>query len=212
MSYGEDRFQAHRWASDLKRVDRSPVRVRFQDKESLLLMTKDDFQLLYEYDRWANNRVLQSVSRLSTEQFARDLGGSFRSVRDTVVHIIAAQWSWLTYWTAPSQTAAFLEDLWVQADALFHANAFPNFEAVRLKWAEVEKMQLEFVNSVTEEALRKILPVRASNLSLAHSMQHVINHSTYHRGQVVVMLRQLAAEPLPTDFAFFLLTRFSPSQ
>ena len=173
-------------------------------------MAKDDFQLLYEYDRWANSRVLQSVSRLSAEQFTRDMGGSFRSVRDTVVHIIAAQWSWLTYWTAPSQTADFLEGLWVQADALFHVSAFPNCEAVRSKWAEVEKMQVEFVNSVTEEALRKMLPVRASQLSLAHSMQHVVNHGTYHRGQVAVMLRQLAAEPLPTDFAFFLLTRSSP--
>ena len=176
------------------------------------MTTKDDFQLLYEYDRWANNRVLQSVSRLSPEQFTRDMGSSFRSVRDTVVHIIGAQWSWLTYWKAPSHTAAFLEDLWVQTDTLFHASAFPNPEAVRLKWAEVEKMQIEFVNAVTEDALRKMLPVRASHLSLAHAMQHVINHGTYHRGQVAVMLRQLNAEPLPTDFAFFLLTRSTPSQ
>lgn len=171
------------------------------------MMTKDDLQLLYEYDRWANNRTLQSVSRLSPEQFTRDLGGSFRSVRDTVVHIIGGEWGWLTYWTAPSQTAAFLDDLWDRSETLFAGSAFPDFEAVRLKWAEVEKVQIEFVNSVTEEALRKMLPVRATHLSLAHTMQHVVNHGTYHRGQVSLMLRQLNAEPLPTDFAFFLLTR-----
>ena len=51
-------------------------------------MTKDDIQLLYEYDRWANNSVLQAVSTLSPEEFTRDLGGSLRSVRDTLVHII----------------------------------------------------------------------------------------------------------------------------
>ncbi len=52
-------------------------------------MTKDDIQLLYEYGRWANNRVLQASPRsLTAEQFTRDLGGSFRSVRDTLVHII----------------------------------------------------------------------------------------------------------------------------
>jgi uncharacterized damage-inducible protein DinB len=55
-------------------------------------MTKDDVQLLYEYDRWANNRVLRAVSTLSAEQFTRDLGGSFRSVRDTLVHIIGGEW------------------------------------------------------------------------------------------------------------------------
>jgi uncharacterized damage-inducible protein DinB len=55
-------------------------------------MTKDDIRLLYGYDRWANNRVLQAVSGLSPERFTRDLGGSFRSVRDTIVHIIGGEW------------------------------------------------------------------------------------------------------------------------
>jgi uncharacterized damage-inducible protein DinB len=54
-------------------------------------MTKDDIQLLYEYDRWANNRALQAASALSAEEFTRDLGGSFRSVRDTLVHIISGE-------------------------------------------------------------------------------------------------------------------------
>jgi len=74
-------------------------------------MTKDDIQLLYEYDRWANNRVLQSASALSTEQFTRDLGGRFRSVRDTLVHIIGGEWIWLAYWKETSHSSALLTDL-----------------------------------------------------------------------------------------------------
>jgi uncharacterized damage-inducible protein DinB len=74
-------------------------------------MTKDDIQLLYEYDRWANNRILQKASELSDEQFTRDLGGSFRSVRDTLVHIIGGEWGWLAYWKEPSHSSAFLTDL-----------------------------------------------------------------------------------------------------
>jgi len=54
-------------------------------------MTRDDIQLLYAYDRWANSRVLQAASALSAEQFTRDLGGSFSSVRDTLVHIVGEQ-------------------------------------------------------------------------------------------------------------------------
>jgi uncharacterized damage-inducible protein DinB len=70
-------------------------------------MNKDDIRLLYEYDRWANNRVLQAVAALSDERFTRDLGGSFRSVRDTLVHIIAGEWGWLEYWKEPALSAAF---------------------------------------------------------------------------------------------------------
>ena len=55
-------------------------------------MNKDDIQLLYEYDRWANNRVLRAVCALCEEQFTRDLGGSFRSVRDTLLHIVGGDW------------------------------------------------------------------------------------------------------------------------
>ena len=83
-------------------------------------MTKDDIQLLYEYDRWANKRVLQAVAVLSHEQFTRDLGGSFRSVRDTLVHIISGEWIWLAYWNEPSPSAAFTTDLQKQRDALFN--------------------------------------------------------------------------------------------
>jgi uncharacterized damage-inducible protein DinB len=168
-------------------------------------MAKDDIQLLYEYDRWANNRVLNAVSALSPEQFTRDLGGSFRSVRDTLLHIISGEWGWLTYWKASSHSAAFLADLWDRHDALFRPDAFRNLAAVRLKWEEIEKEQTEFVSSVTEEALSKMLPIRATQLSLAHLMQHLANHSTYHRGQVALMIRQLHAEPLATDFHVFLV-------
>ena len=168
-------------------------------------MTKDDIQLLFAYDRWANNRVLQVVSGLSGEQFTRDLGGSFRSVRDTLVHIIGGEWGWLTYWKASSHSAAFLADLWDRHDALFHPDAFRDLSTVRLRWEEVEKEQMEFVSSVTEEALKEMFPIRGTQVSLAHLMQHLANHSTYHRGQIALMRRQLHAEPLSTDFHVFLV-------
>jgi uncharacterized damage-inducible protein DinB len=174
-------------------------------------MTKDDIRLLFEYDRWANNRILRAASALTPEQFTRDLGSSFVSVRDTLVHIIRGEWGWLTYWKSTSHSTAFLQDLWAGDNPLFQVDAFPDVAAVARKWAEVEKEQTEFVNSVTEEALRRTLPVLEKQLNLAHLMQHLANHSTYHRGQIASMIRRLGAEPLPTDFAFFLLERSSES-
>jgi len=168
-------------------------------------MTRDDIQLLYEYDRWANNRVLQAVSALTAEQFTHDLGGSFRSVRDTLVHIIGGEWIWLEYWKKPPDSAALLADLRKRRDALFNPDAFPNVAAVRSKWMEVEKEQAEFLNRMTNESLAKLLPFRTTQMRLAYLMQHVANHSTYHRGQVALMMRQLDAEPVTTDFHVFLV-------
>src|SRR5256885_12699181 len=120
-------------------------------------MTNDDIQLLYEYDRWANNRVLQAASTLTAEEFTRDLGGSFRSVRDTLVHIVGSESTWLTYWIEPAPSSAFLPDLWTRHDALFYPTAFPALAAVRRKWAEVEREQIEFVNRVTHQSLGESL-------------------------------------------------------
>jgi uncharacterized damage-inducible protein DinB len=168
-------------------------------------MTKDDIQLLYEYDRWANGKVLQAASKLSAEQFTRDLGGSFRSVRDTLLHIIAGEWIWLTYWKGPLHSEAFLADLRTRRSILFNPNAFANVAQVQSKWVEVEKEQIEFVSQVTNELLEKMLPVRGTQLSLVHLMQHMANHSTYHRGQISLMMRQLSGEPVATDFHVFLV-------
>jgi len=168
-------------------------------------MTKDDILLLYEYDRWANNRVLEAVSTLSAEQFTRDLGGSFRSVRDTLVHIIGGEWGWLAYWKEPRHSPALLKDLRSRRDRLFNPAAFPDVIAVRSKWAEIEREQTEFVNCLTDEVLGKMFPFRATRVSLLHLMQHLANHSTYHRGQVALMMRQLGAEPVATDFHVFLV-------
>jgi uncharacterized damage-inducible protein DinB len=146
-------------------------------------MTKDDILLLYEYDRWANNRVLQN----------------------TLVHIVSGEWGWLAYWKEPSHSSAFSTDLRTRRDALFNPDAFSNVAAVQLKWAEVENEQIEFVNRVTNESLEQMLPFRTTQIRLVHLMQHLANHSTYHRGQIALMMRQLDAEPLATDFHVFLV-------
>jgi uncharacterized damage-inducible protein DinB len=170
-------------------------------------MTKDDIQLLYKYDRWANARVLQAASRLSAEQFTQDLGGSFPSVRDTLVHILSGEWGWLAYWNESSHSPGFLPELQARMKARFSPGAFPNSNAVRLKWSEVEDELTEFVNRLTNESLEKMLPFRAGKIKLMHLMQHLANHSTYHRGQIAGMMRQLSSEPLSTDFHVFLLER-----
>jgi uncharacterized damage-inducible protein DinB len=171
-------------------------------------MTKDDIRLLYEYDRWANHRIIIAAGTLSAEQFTRDLGGSFRSLRNTLLHILGGKWIWLKYWEDPPLSPACLSDLIARRDALFHPDAFPNASVVQSKWMEIEKGQAEFVNRVTNEALERMLPVRGTHIKLMHLMQHVANHSTYHRGQVALTMRQLGAKPPATDFHVFLTETF----
>src|SRR5262245_31023239 len=168
-------------------------------------MTREDVRLLCEYDRWATKRILKLVGALTPEQYARDLGGAFPSVRDVLLHIVASKWAWLTYWKETAPSDAILTDLFTQSETLFQSASFPTDVTVIPKWAEVEKDELDFVNEVTNELLGRLLPVGNSSISLVHLMQHLANHSTYHRGQIAMMLRQLGAKAEATDFAEFLL-------
>lgn len=168
-------------------------------------MTKEDVRLLYEYDRWANNAILKLVGALTPEQFARDLGGSFPSVRDVLLHMAASKWAWLTYWKESAPSDRILTDLFTRSESLFRSETFPTLDKAQAKWADVEKEEAEFVNELTDERLARTLPVRNTSVSLALLMQHLANHSTYHRGQVAMMLRQLGAKAQGTDFVEFLL-------
>ena len=103
------------------------------------------------------------------------------------------------------QPPPWLTDFWTQHDGLFTPDAYPDLLAVQRKWAEVEGEQADFVNGVTNDSLQRIIPVRTTQITLAHLMQHLANHSTYHRGQVSLMMRQLLAKPVATDFAMFLM-------
>ena len=58
-------------------------------------MKPDEMVALYDYNAWADRRVLQAAGALSQEQFVKPMGSSFSSVRDTLAHILGVEWLWL---------------------------------------------------------------------------------------------------------------------
>jgi uncharacterized damage-inducible protein DinB len=159
-------------------------------------MDVQDFRLLYDYNFWANHRVLDSSASLSTEQFTRDLGSSFCSVRDTLAHIYGAEWLWLERWHGRIPNA-----LPVAAD-------FPDLPSLRVRWAELERNLHQFIDSLNSSELQRIIKYKNTQGvpfegPIWPMLQHVVNHSSYHRGQVATLLRQLGAKPIATDLIAF---------
>ena len=163
-------------------------------------MTHADLIFLFAYNRWANARTLSAAARLTPDQFTRDLGSSFASVRDTLVHIYGAEWIWLARWKGTSPTTAV-----VAADV-------PDVAALTARWKTVEEEQAAFIKDLADADIERM--IEYANLKgdrftnpLGRLMQHLVNHSTYHRGQVTTMLRQLGATPVSTDLVTFLRER-----
>jgi uncharacterized damage-inducible protein DinB len=159
-------------------------------------MDAKSVQALYEYNRWANARVFEAVSKLTEDQFAKDLGSSFASIRGTLTHIVWGEWCWLERWKGISPKSA-----WNPAD-------FPGAKALERRWAEVERDQAKFVGALDRKQLDAVVSyvnLRGERWAypLWQQMVHVVNHSTYHRGQVTTMLRQVGAKPVATDLLVF---------
>jgi uncharacterized damage-inducible protein DinB len=158
-------------------------------------MTLDDIRLLYEFNSWANHRMLGACAGLSESQFTQHIEASFPSVRETVVHICAAEWIWLERWKGRSPVKAEWEEF---------AGGFAGLESIHRYWTGLEARQKEFLAGLTPETLARPLEIRTLDGTpyaqpLWQMMQHVVNHGSYHRGQVTMMLRQLGAKPVGTD-------------
>jgi uncharacterized damage-inducible protein DinB len=155
----------------------------------------EELRDLFGYDRWANARVLDATAPLSDEQFGRDLANSFGSIRGTLAHVLGGHWVWLSRWLGTSPTT--FPDWDVSTHAL-----------LRERWREIEGRQQEFLEGLREgdeerEMTYTLFSGKTMSSRLHETCRHVINHATYHRGQVVTMLRQLKAEPPHTDLILY---------
>lgn len=151
-------------------------------------MDRTDLRTLVDFNYWARDRMLAAVEPLPVDQYLRDLGNSFRSVRDTVVHMYSAEWVWYTRWQGSSPTAPIPFD------------AFPDLAGLSSAWRDLERGIRAFVDGLDDDGLARAIDYRLMNGQPGRApfwqmIQHVVNHGTYHRGQITTMLRQLGAPP-----------------
>jgi uncharacterized damage-inducible protein DinB/GNAT superfamily N-acetyltransferase len=155
---------------------------------------------LVDYHYWARDRVLDAVSRLDAAQYAHATGGSFGSVRDTLNHTYGAEVLWLRRWHGESPTA-FPGEMPVDATSL------------RAAWREQETALRAFVDTLDDRALERVVSYRnlagvPGESAIWEMLAHVVNHATYHRGQITTLLRQLGATPpASTDMIVFFRER-----
>ncbi|MCA1641972.1 MAG: DinB family protein [Acidobacteria bacterium] len=107
-----------------------------------------------------------------------------------------AEWVWLRRWRGESPRA------------ILDPAEFADVESVRSRLAEVARERAQLLAGLTDADLERVVAyVNAKGeewrYPLGRMMQHVVNHSTYHRGQVVTMLRQLGADAPSTDLLLY---------
>jgi uncharacterized damage-inducible protein DinB len=152
----------------------------------------DDFRTLYAFNRWANRRTVDSCRALDEKKFEASCGGSFGAMRDTLAHIAWAEWLWLERWQHRSPKVASLPD----------ASTLEKIERVI---DDVARGQQSFIEKLADDRLKERIAYEnikgeTWEYALGQMLQHTVNHSTYHRGQIVTLLRQAGAAASSTDY------------
>ena len=155
---------------------------------------KQLLQQYAEYNAWANSRILNAIHMLSHEQHHKETGSSFSSLYKTIFHV----WSASTVWLNRVHKKPNITKL----DDSFNSS----MKELGIAWNEIDLNWLHFASHVNEDYLTEKLHYQNTrgesfNEELYLILMHVFNHGTYHRGQLVTMLRQAGAETIPnSDF------------
>jgi uncharacterized damage-inducible protein DinB len=159
-------------------------------------MTVKDLERLYDYGYWANRKLFQAVSQLTPEQFRQTVAGSYGSVRNTLVHVLSAEWGWLDRCGGPERGPALKPD------------DYPTVESLVGAWSAVEVYVREFLSKLKDEDLARIVEFanprgEKRSMVLGPLMQHAATHGVHHRGQVALLLRSLGCTPGNFDMLFY---------
>jgi uncharacterized damage-inducible protein DinB len=156
----------------------------------------NEFLELFAYNAWANRTIFDAVAHLEEEQYFRDLKSSYGGIHGTLAHIVWAEQLWLHRWAGKPNPA------------VPQGTDLKSLAEVRRRWEDVEAERGRVVGGLTEDRLAETRLVRPSSggeyvHSFRQMFRHFINHSSYHRGQIVTLMRQLGAQPPGTDLILY---------
>jgi uncharacterized damage-inducible protein DinB len=163
-------------------------------------MTVQEIQKLFAYNAWATNRLFEALAHVPEASYKRDLKSSHNSLHGTVTHMVAAEKIWLSRLIKKPEAA------------LMTGQESPSLQSLKAVWEDVAAHIARFVSKLDDKALGNNLEYfttegKKFTNSMNQILLHIINHSSYHRGQVAALMRQIGMEPVNTDLiAFFRLT------
>ncbi|CAG1004556.1 hypothetical protein ANAEL_03246 [Anaerolineales bacterium] len=160
-------------------------------------MNKQDIQLLYRYNHWANERILNAAANVTTEQFLVPGSYPHGGLRGTLAHALSSECTWRKRWQGESPAQGIKPE------------EFPTFDSLRARWQEEEKSLAAFVDNLTDDRLNapfqyKTLRGDPMENVLWQVMVHMVNHGTQHRSEAAAMLTELGHSPGDIDFIIFL--------
>jgi uncharacterized damage-inducible protein DinB len=160
-------------------------------------MNTQDILTLYEYNCWANGRIIAAGANAGLEQFLATAAHSYSSLRGTLVHTLDTEYGWRML----CQHATFTPDL--------PETAFPTIDALAQRWREEELAMRDYLAGLSDDDLSGYVRYTTSGGEprqrvLWHCLLHVVNHGSQHRSEAAAILTGYGHSPGDLDFTMFL--------
>ncbi|MEJ8545794.1 DinB family protein [Brevibacillus borstelensis] len=165
---------------------------------------------LYEYHVWANERIFQHLKELPQEAYRQEIQSVFPSVFSALVHIYTVDHVWLYAMASES-----FEKIREAVGRIPEETEGKSVEELEQLFRAVSDKYRQFLDSLPDlNAVNAYRHPQYGTLEARHSdiLQHVVNHGTYHRGNIAAMLRQQGYPGAPTDYVFYLYELSRPQQ
>jgi uncharacterized damage-inducible protein DinB len=163
-------------------------------------MSAEAIRLLYDYNYWANHRLLAAAEKCATEQLHASLPMSWHSVMGTFAHILGAEWIWRERCQGVSPTK------------VLDPSQFTTLAALRRRWDEEEAALRGYVNGLSDADLPRVIDYRNTSGKplrrvLWQILLHVVNHGTQHRGEIALYLTSFGHSPGDIDLSVYYTER-----
>jgi len=159
-------------------------------------MRVTDLEQLFDYSYWANGKLFAVLTQLTPEQFTQPIVGSYESIRNTLVHVLSAEWGWLDRCGGRARGAKLNPD------------DYPTMESVVDAWTRVEGYVREFLSQLEDDDLARRVEFTLGSsapcsMAIGELLQHAFVHGAHHRGQLALLLRVLGYAPGNFDMLFY---------
>ena len=158
-------------------------------------MNKHDILTLYQYNQWANAKILGAAANVTQDKYLADASFPHGGLRSTLTHTLFAEWIWRNRWEGTSPTFRIKPD---------------EFPSLRERWMNEEKLLMAFVESLSDEKLADTFQYKNTKGEdfeqvLWKAMAHVVNHGTQHRAEAAAMLTDFGCSPGDVDMIYFMI-------
>lgn len=157
----------------------------------------------FEYHKWANQKVFEHLKNLPEELFTQEIKSVFSSISEVVIHMCVADAMWLKVLSGGSFEQS--KNLAIQLNQELRGKGIEGITAFFEDTAIQYQTFFESLEDLDADITVEHPSFGRMKTSYSELMNHVINHGTYHRGNISAMLRQLGHASVPTDYVFYLL-------